>query len=96
MRWTEKQRRIAEVILAHRADTEAGYDFKAVMEALSSEEPVSKSQISDTRGKPSCRKKRLHKIYITGLLTRLRSRFEDIEYSRAVHNSAPDYRKAKR
>ena len=47
MKWTEKQRRIAEVILAHRTDTEHGFDFKVVMEALSSEEPVSKSQISD-------------------------------------------------
>ena len=46
MKWTEKQRRIAEVILAHRADNEHGYEFGVVMKALSGKDPVSRSQVS--------------------------------------------------
>ncbi len=43
--WTDYQRRIAEVILKHRADTKAGYDFKTVKEELGSD--VSQGKISE-------------------------------------------------
>ena len=42
--WTDYQRRIAESILKHRADTKAGYDFKAVKDELGE---VSQGKISE-------------------------------------------------
>lgn len=42
--WTDYQKRIAETVLQHRADTKAGYDFKAVKEELGE---VSQGKISE-------------------------------------------------